>query len=386
MRRAIALAAIGLVLLPGTTGAQQTSIAEQRAELDRANRASANARARARRLQREAADATDAARRARREQAAVAARAEAAEADIAAARARIRLVDEALTRQRRRLEVRRAPTVRLVAALQSMARRPASLALLQPGSARDAVHVRALLASIAPVVQARSASVRAEMERTRQLRNGARLAAASLRDGRARLEQERLRLIQLESESRLRSRTLARGALVESDRALALGEEAREIVDRIQAASAAETVRARLMTMDGPLLRPGATGDAADGAPPYRLPVVGRVVTGLGEVSENGIRARGLTLAVQPGVPVVAPADGRVLFARPFGVYSTVVILDHGEGWTSLLSGLGEVTVGRGDVVEQGAPVGRAVTGADPRVMVELRRRGVPFDLVAMLR
>ncbi|HTG37978.1 murein hydrolase activator EnvC family protein, partial [Sphingomonas sp.] len=320
------------------------------------------------------------------EQAAVAARAEAAEADIAAARARIALVDAALSRQRERLAAQRAPTVRLVAALQALARRPASLALLQPGSARDAVHVRALLASIGPVVQARSAAVRTEVERTRQLREGARLAAASLRDGRARLEAQRLRLVELEAESRLRSRSLARGAMYESDRAIALGEEAREIVERIEQTEAAQDVRGRLMALDTPLPRPGAEADAIPGAPPYRLPVRGRIVIGLGEVSENGIRARGLTIAAAPDAVVVAPAPGKVVFARPFGTYENVVILDHGDGWTSLLAGLARVQVERGDVVGAGLPVGRAGLDEGARITVELRRRGVPFDLVAMLR
>ncbi|HTG38956.1 murein hydrolase activator EnvC family protein, partial [Sphingomonas sp.] len=363
MRGALLSAVIVLAMLPATTtGAQQMSVADQQAELTRANRASRAAQARARRLERQADAAKGAARRARREQAAVAARAEAAEADIAAARARIALVDAAMARQRRRLLAQRAPTVRLVAALQALARRPASLTLLQPGSARDAVHVRALLASIGPVVQARSAAIRAEIERTRRLREGARLAAASLRDGRARLESQRLRLVELEAESRLRSRSLARGALYESDRAIALGEEAREIVERIEQTEAAQDVRRRLVKLDAPLPRPDAGGNAITGAPPYRLPVVGRIVTGLGEVSDNGIRARGLTIATAPGAVVVAPASGTVVFARPFGTYANVVILDHGDGWTSLLAGLARVQVKRGDAVGAGLPVGRAGT------------------------
>lgn len=381
MRRAFALVMLPALLLPVATGAQQAGV-DQRAALTRANRASRAAEARAEALERQAAAARNAADRARREQAAVAARAEAAEADIAAARARIVLVDRALTAQRRRLDQQRAPTMRLVAALQSLARRPASLALLQPGSTRDAVHVRALLAGIVPVVKARSTLVQGEIARIRRLRRGAELAAASLRDGRARLESERQKLLDLESASRLRSRQLARGALVESDRAIALGEEARDIVDQLAVADAAETTRARLLTLGQPLPRPGTADEPADGPPPYRLPVRGRVATGLGEISDSGVRSRGLTIEPAAGATVVAPAPGQVMFARRFGGYGTVVILDHGEGWTTLLSGLDSAQVARGASVGAGMPVGRA--GA--RVTVELRRRGQPFDLVGLLR
>ncbi|PCD04646.1 metalloendopeptidase [Sphingomonas spermidinifaciens] len=373
--------ALPALLMPVATGAQQAGV-DQREQLVRANRASRAAQARAEALEKQADAAKNAAEQARREQAAVAARAEAAEADIAAARARIALVDRALADQRRRLDAQRAPTMRLVAALQSLARRPASLALLQPGSTRDAVHVRALLAGIVPVVRARSAAVQGEIERTRRLRRGAELAAASLRDGRARLEAERQKLLELESASRLRSRQLARGALTESDRAIALGEEARDIVDQIAVADAAKTTRARLLELGEPLPRPDAAAEKFEAPPPYRLPVRGRIVTGLGEISESGVRSRGLTIEVAAGTPVVAPAPGRVMFARRFGGYGTVVILDHGEGWTTLLSGLDGAQVSPGGAVGAGMPLGRA----GPRVTVELRRRGQPFDLVALLR
>ncbi|WP_315759859.1 murein hydrolase activator EnvC family protein [Sphingomonas sp. Y38-1Y] len=386
MKAALAPAALLALIVPAVTGAQRAD-GDQRQQLVRANQASRVARIRAEELERQAAAAKGEAARAGREQAAVAARAEAAEADIAAARARIALVDRALTVQRRRLDAQRAPTMRLVAALQSFARRPASLALLQPGSARDAVHVRALLASVVPAVRARSAAVRAEIARTRRLREGARLAAASLRDGRVRLEQERLRLVQLESESRLRSRELTRGALVESDRAIALGEEARDIVDQMAVADAAGETRARLLTLGEPLPRPDDPAGARTArAPAYRLPAAGRIVAGLGEVSESGVRSRGLTLSVAPGAIVTAPAAGRIVFARRFGGYGTVVIIDHGEGWTSLISGLAEAQVARGAAVGQGMPIGRAGNDAEPRITTELRRRGMPFDLVGLMR
>jgi septal ring factor EnvC (AmiA/AmiB activator) len=126
-----------------------------------------------------------------------------------------------------------------------------------------------------------------------------------------------------------------------------------------------------------------AGGRGAIGA--YRLPVTGRLVTGLGEVSANGVRARGLTFAVAAGAPVVAPAAGRIAFAGPFRSFGRVAIVDHGEGWSTLVTGLGALTVRTGDEVATGAPIGRAAGGEDPRVTVELRRRGRPEDIAALL-
>ncbi|UUL81871.1 murein hydrolase activator EnvC family protein [Sphingomonas qomolangmaensis] len=387
MRTAGIAIGAALLLLPTTMAAQQTTLDEQRERLRAANAASRAAERRSGDLERQAEAANNAASRAAADRAAVAARAQAAEADIAAARARIAIIDRLVAAQRRRLDARRAPTLRLVAAIQSFVRRPAALGLLQPGSTRDAVHVRAVLATVVPVVRARSAGVRAEVERAAALRDRAALAERGLREGRARLEIERLALLDLEAASRLRSRDLGRSALIESDRALAMGEEARDIVDRMAKIDAAGAIRERLLALPGPLPRPEteALAAAASGLPPYMLPVAGRVVTGLGEVSPSGVRSRGLALATARGAAVVAPAPGRVAFARPFPGYGTVVILDHGNGWTSLMSGLATAVVRRGQQLPQGARLGSAPSHDRPVVTVELRRRGRPVDMVPLL-
>ncbi|MFL9839691.1 peptidoglycan DD-metalloendopeptidase family protein [Sphingomonas sp. ST-64] len=375
--------------------AQAPTLAEQQDQLKAANKAAQDAEARARRLQRAAATERDEARRAKTREAAIAASIQAAEAEIVAARARIAIVDRLLDRQRSRLAERQGPIARLVAALQSFARRPAALGLVQPGSTRDIVHVRAVLGAVTPVMRERTADIRAEVERTRRLREGAQTAVKSLADGRARLQNERLALVRAEAGHRLRSVGYTRDAMFESDRALALGEQARDLVDLMDTLGAAAETRAALEALPGPLPRPAEGDDtepvdatpppARSGPPPYRLPVAGSVVTGLGELSDTGVRSRGLTLATWPGAQVVAPTGGRVIYAGRFRRYGNIVILDHGKGWTSLVAGLDRVMVRVGDELIQGAPIGRARPGDAPRITVELRRQGRPVDLAQLL-
>lgn len=379
----------------GVLRAQTPSLTDQRSRLATANQAAQAADARAAALRRAARSERDEARRARTQEAAVAANIQAAEAQIAAARARIAIVDRLLDAQRVRLAEQRGPIARLIAALQSLARRPALLGLVQPGSTSDIVHVRAALSAVAPVVRARTRAVRTEIARSRRLREGAQVAERSLRDGRARLERERLALVRLEAEHSLRSADYRRDAMFESDRALALGEQARDLVDLMDAMGAAAETRAALEALPGPLPRPDEPGETAvapparAAPPPYRLPVAGQLVTGLGEVSAAGVRSRGLTLATWPGAQVVAPTGGRVVYAGRFRRYGNIVILDHGEGWTSLVAGLDRVAVRVGDSLVQGSPLGRAPqngSGGDaPRIMVELRRQGRPVDLAQLL-
>jgi len=384
MRRAVALI-VALVALGGAAAwAQDDPVAAGRERLGAAKRAAVEAAARSRRLEQAARAARAGAERTGAAQAALAARIAVAEANRQAAQARVALIGELLARRRADLAARQAPVARLVGALQSLATRPAWLAVAQPGSTDDLVHVRAVLGTVVPVMQRRTAAVRAGVADAARLRAQAGVALSALAAGNARLEGERLALVRAEAAQRLRSCELARGAMVESDRAIALGEQARDIVDRLEEMGEARDTRAALAALPGPLPRPDPTASTLP-PPAYRLPVSGTVATGFGEISDSGVRARGLTLTVAPGATIVAPAPGRIAFSKRFRGYRRVVILDHGDGWTTTVTGLA-ASVGPVDgKVVAGTPIGRAPTGDAPPVTIELRRRGVPVDLAAML-
>ena len=120
-----------LLLLAIAVGAACASVAlaqapdDQRARLAEAKAQSAAAAARSAKLEQQAVSERDQAQQARAQEAAVAARIQQAEADIAAGQARLAIIDRLLGEQRGRLAAKQAPVVRLMAALQSHARRPA---------------------------------------------------------------------------------------------------------------------------------------------------------------------------------------------------------------------------------------------------------------------
>jgi murein hydrolase activator len=278
--------------------------------------------------------------------------------------------------------------------LQTLSRRPPALALVQPGSVTDMVHVRAMLAAIMPIVQARTADVRADVARGKALRAQADRAMDSLKMGQANLVAERNRLASLALERRKAADALTGSAIAEQDRALALGEDARDIVDLMGKIDTDAEARARLASLPGPVMRPARPSDARvrpaetevveAAQAPYRLPVVGQIVTGLGEISNTGVRARGLTIATRPSAQVVAPTGGRIAFAAPYRGFGSIVIIDHGRGWTTTITSLADLDVKVGDAVDQGSPIGRAGPSR-PTITVELRRNGTPVDIARIV-
>jgi murein hydrolase activator len=111
------------------------------------------------------------------------------------------------------------------------------------------------------------------------------------------------------------------------------------------------------------------------------MPVAGAVVSRFGEGQEPPFD-RGLVIEVEDRRLVRAPRDGRVVFARAYEGFGLLLIIDHGNEYHSLLSGLSRFVVHEGWTVRAGQMVGTLEPGAETagRLYVELRRRGVPVD------
>lgn len=374
------LLAAGLgVAATGSVPSPQTALLRAQAEARAADR-------RVRELEGRARVFTNRADRAHAAQATALARLAAAEAGISAAEARIRIVDAQRRAHRISLAREERPTATLLAGLQTLARRPPALALVQPGSLDDLIRTRALLASTMPAIAARTQGIRAQLVEATRIERQASLAAQSLRARQAELGAERRKLAALEAVSLRERQTYVDAALGEGDRALALGEDARAIVSQSRQRQQDAQVAGALADLPGPVLRPGTRSPPAPSGPRprYLLPVDGRVTIGAGEISAAGVHARGVTLATDPQAEVVAPAAGRVVFAAPFRSYGRIIILDHGAGWTTTITNLAALSVAVGDSIGRGDSLGTA-SATRPEITVELRRGGRPVPIAPLL-
>jgi len=397
LSRAIAclMLALGCGLLLAASAPPPQDPAEARRALAEAQGAASAARTRAERLEADAAQAGAAAERTAREAAAIAARVQEAEAGVAAAEVEIGLLGQQRAALRADLSRRERPLLELTAALQRLSRRPLATALLRPGSVSDAVHTRALIETMVPEVRRRTAGLRSEIAKGQALEARARAVEGTLRNEQAALAGRRQVLAGLETRQRLAARNVAGNADRESERALALAEQARDLGGLVGALDKAGALGAELAALPGPVLRPPrpeasevivATPVPSQTAPlvPYLLPVNGRLLSGFGNPGA-GLASRGIALVTRPGAIARAPAAGRIAFAAPYHGYGQIVIVSHPGGWTSLITGLARLDVRVGDAVVAGSPLG--VTGpGKPVVNLELRQGGRPVNPLEQLR
>lgn len=355
------------------------------------------ARARAETLEAKAVTAVAAADRTAQEAAALAARIQESEAQITANEAKIRLIEQQRGALRVELAQRQRPLVELTAALQRLSRRPAVLSLLRPGSLQEAVYLRAVLETMLPQVERRTAGLRTAIARGKVLQAQAEQASDDLRASQAELGRRRQTLAALEARQRLESRSASSSADREAERALALAEQARDLGGLVGELDKAGRLRGQLAALPGPVLRPAqpqaaqvvalaeATALPTNAPAQYLLPVSGRLVTGFGASAPGQVQSRGISIAARGSAQVVAPAAGRVVFAGPYQGYGTIVIIEHGGGWTSLVTGLSVLDTRVGRDLVAGSPLGQAGPGR-PVLSLELRKDGAPVNPLDFLK
>ena len=92
---------------------------------------------------------------------------------------------------------------------------------------------------------------------------------------------------------------------------------------------------------------------------------------------------RGMDIANRKGTPVVAPGDGVVSFVGERGAFGTLMVIDHGYGFTTRYAHLDKGIKKRGDRVQRGeviAKMGNTGRSTGPHLHYEVRLNGVPVN------
>ncbi len=323
-----------------------------------------------------------------------------------------KMQSEALADEAEKLQQRLIATAARVEALeqekeqidQDVVRLSAEYAQLSAGFARDRVQVSRLLAVIERLQHDMPPAMAVRPDDALAAARSAMLIGASLPNiyheaadlarRIERLQNTRAALVQRRAEAERTAADLSK-ARVDLDQLLA--------VKKLEAESAAtrygelkgklDTIAAQAVNLQA-LLRKVAQLSAATasqtvvtvnaataarqkaGAAWLLPPVVGAARPG-GTDGVGGSTAPGITYATRPSATVIAPADGKIIFAGQMPKAGRVLILKSGDVYHVVLAGLDRLDVRPGDDVLAGEPVG-AMSKFDhePRLYFELRQNG----------
>lgn len=316
-----------------------------------------------------------------------------------------------------RFDRQRGDLSQLLAALQRLSRQPPALLLFRTEAAADYVQGATLLGAVVKNVEQEAAVLRedlAEIDQLEQVMTGQRRDLMALLEN---LQGEQARLSGLLEQQNSRQRALIETAAANSGALRAMAEKAKDAGDllvslekpphpappakpeaKAQAtpqeatpAPAAETETALLAPPPPVAGAPVIPISAAKGR--LSLPARGKIIANFGARDSSGATRRGLSIRTRESAEVVAPFGGKIVFAGPFRAYGQLLIVEAGEGYHILLSGMSQVHGVVGQSVAQGQPIGRMGTGpegdgtSDPGqssdlrdLYVEFRKDGKPFN------
>ena len=137
--------------------------------------------------------------------------------------------------------------------------------------------------------------------------------------------------------------------------------------------------------------RPSVASPSASSA---EMPVDGGVVTSKFGARRDPFHGRkrahkGLDIAAPQGTPIQPIRPGTVVSAGNRGGFGNVVVLDHGDGTTSLYAHCHELKVQKGDTVRRGdviATVGSTGRSTGPHLHLEVHQDGTAVDPMTELK
>jgi septal ring factor EnvC (AmiA/AmiB activator) len=277
--------------------------------------------------------------------------------------------------------------VHTLAALQRLSQRPPEYIIIRPAEAVEMVRSASLLTAVLPEIEKKTALIRAGLEELNTLKGELAAEQITHRNNLETLQEERLNLGVLRKEKRALYADYLRGVSQEEGRTKALARESRDLRSLIEKLEQ-ELRNAASQTLPTPPIPPGTSFTGAKGHLPF--PARGVIIQQFGAKIAAG-SAKGVNIKVRPGAQVIAPFDGRIIYAGEFRTYGNLLIIAHVEGYHSLLAGLGTINVSVGEWVLAGEPVGLMpetklasadgnATGASSQLYLEIRKDGEPIN------
>ncbi|MBY5332390.1 murein hydrolase activator EnvC [Rhizobium leguminosarum] len=319
---------------------------------------------------------------------------------------------------RRSLHERRGLLAEVLAALQRMGRNPPPALLVTPDDALASVRSAILLGAVVPGIRKETDKLAADLASLAALQTASAAEKTSLTATMTNgiEEERRMDLLLAENDKLSRSNAAELGAERKHSEELAgkatsleglvvsMESEIASVRDAAAAARQAEENR-KLLTDEqraqAKALADSGVPDKNRIAPAYpfgelkaklEVPVTGDILRQFGDADGTGHEAMGMTVATNPETVVTAPADGLVVFAGAFRSYGQMIILDTGDGYHLVLSGMDTINTRQGKFVFSGEPL--AVMGAKrvasatalaletnrPTLYIEFRKDGKPVD------
>lgn len=294
---------------------------------------------------------------------------------------RIATLEKKKTNIDKTLQAERVSIVKLILILERIRKTPPQALIARPETPYKTAQSALLMENIIPSVKRHAESLKSNLETLQRVTNELKIEKASLEKETDFLRDKNKKLQSLvDKKERVYSKIdrdiEARELTIQNISAKASNLE--QLVRQLKAEEQKEFQRQKTAN----ILRKKPVFDLKD-AGQAQLPISGIIRTGYHQKDDVGAKSNGITIEGRSGGLVIAPMGGKVQFTGTFKRYGNIVIIEHVNGFHSLIAGLEKITSSVGDHVNSGEPIGLLPDSSlnpRPKLYYELRENGNPVN------
>lgn len=289
--------------------------------------------------------------------------------------------------------------IETLSALQNLALRPSEAVLVQPLSPVDVMRSSILLRGGARALESRASVIRQSIEDISRQKEEIASRLNDIARENALLAEQQIDMKKLSKQKSEMYNKLSSQSKEAGEKAKILAGQANNLRDLVDKLEKQKELQRKQMAEKARLARERATeelrastnyGNKLDlpaeitgfskAKGKLSRPARGPIITKFHTELSKGVVSNGIDIKTASKAQVIAPFDGTVIFAGPFKNFANLLIIDHGEGYTSLLSGLAETDAQVGQMLLAGEPVGIMPTGDNIKLHMEIRKKNRPVD------
>jgi len=295
--------------------------------------------------------------------------------------------------------------IQTIAALQNMSLNPSESIILQPLSPIDIIRSAILLRETIPFLEQKSSKLKIDLDNIYEQKRKIESTVTDAKKQKLVLEKQQKEMQQLmKKKSAMRQEVENKGAetqkiaesliskaknlrdlLEELERQKEIARKKREEEERLAALRRQEELRSKVPhTVDtkthDSIKKQIGSGKFVHAKGRLTRPVSGTKITEYGQTISKGVTSKGIVYKTRPKAQVTALFDGSVIFSGPFKGYGNIIIVEHGDGYLSLLAGLGNIDCDVGQMLLAGEPVGTMPDSDSAKLYVEIRKNRHPIN------
>lgn len=330
---------------------------------------------------------------------------QASEDEVSKRRDELDKLQENLAVSEEKFKAENGMLIETLAALENLALRPSEAILIQPLSPVEVMRSSILLRGSAHALEKRASAIRESIEDISNQKHKIASRLTELEQQSKTLETQRSDMEKLSKQKSEMYNSLSTKSAEAKKRATELANQAsslRDLLDKLEKQKRQQEEKERIAkAKETEKLREannhGLSGTGYDldkytevSAKPMlkfsqakgklSRPAKGAIVTYFQQEMSKGVRSNGIDIKTAAKAQVIAPYDGKVIFAGPFKNFDTLVIIDNGEGYTTLLSGLKETYTQVGQMLLVGEPVGIMPSDDNSKLHMEIRKNNNPLN------